>query len=451
MWSVADLDAAEGTRTEQVVGLIVSMIERGELAVASRLPSERRLAASLGVSRVTVVRALESLRADGVVETVHGSGTRVRPSDRLIDPVATAATVQSGSGAGPVIDLRFATTAAPQEVADAFARVGPGLVAAMAGDGPPPGGSGELRALLAAMLTADGSPTDPDHVTATTGAASALEAVVAGLALGPGAVITETPTYPAALEIFRRHRLEVIGWPAGPAAWEVEQLRQLTRRRPVLVYLQSDNHNPTGASLPADRRAAVIDVARRSGATVISDETLRPLWLSSERQPERLGSHPGVISIGSLSKTVWGGLRIGWIRSSRTIRRRLVQSAPRGLIAPGAMDELLAVELADRLTMIIERRCGLLRANLAGLESGLASWPGVGWTTPTGGMTVWLELRSARPRTVVAAAREAGVLISNGEAFGVDRRPGRHVRLSFTPAAATLRRAAALLGPVLGA
>ena len=85
MWRENDLDAADGTKTEQVEALVLRRIERGDLSIGSRLPSERVLAERLGLSRVTVVRALDHLRADGVLETKRGSGTVVRPTSLMPD------------------------------------------------------------------------------------------------------------------------------------------------------------------------------------------------------------------------------------------------------------------------------------------------------------------------------------------------------------------------------
>lgn len=434
MWRPKDLEPADGTRTEQVEALVLRRIERGDLSIGSRLPSERVLADRLGVSRVTVVRAFDRLRADGVLETRRGSGTLVRPLDRLLDPIAPSSTVQT-STAQTVLDLRFATTAAPHDVAEACARlVDTALPHAMGGDGPPPGGSAELRAAIADHL----GDTEPDQLTLTVGAAAGINAVLTGLGAGPGAAIAESPTYPAALEMLRRHRLEVVGWPAP--AWDIDQLAHLCRRhKPKVIYLQADNHNPTGLSLPADRRTEVAELARRHGATLVSDETLRPLWLAEHEQAAALSRLPRTVSVGSLSKTVWGGLRVGWVRSGRQLRRRMTNSAQLSITSPSALDELLAGVILGRLPAIVRRRRSRLRANLSALEAGLARLPGVAWTTPTGGMTLWLELTEQRSRRVVeAAARDAGLLLSAGDVFtpgGTDR---RHIRIPFTAPPATL-------------
>jgi DNA-binding transcriptional MocR family regulator len=439
---------------------VLRRIERGELSIGSRLPSERVLAERLGVSRVTVVRALENLRRDGVLETKRGSGTVVRPLDRLLDPVAPASTMTLAKTVGaagsrgtgtdqPVLDLRFATTAAPHDVAEAAAQiVQDGLAQAMGGDGPPPGGSQELRAALAERLTIEGVPTEPDQLTLTVGAAAGLNAALAGLDLGPGVAITETPTYPAAFDLLRKHRLDVAGWPAG--VWDTDQLAHLCRRhRPKVIYLQADNHNPTGLSLPADRRTAVVEIARRYGAALISDETMRPLWLASGEQAEPLSRYPRTVSVGSLSKTVWGGLRVGWVRTGKQLRRRINTAAQLSVASPSALDDLLAQAIVQKLDKVISRRRTRLRANLAALEAGLKTLDGVAWPTPTGGMTLWLELTETRARRVLEAAREQNLLLGSGDLFTPEGTDRRHIRIPFTASPATLRLVVARLKEAL--
>jgi DNA-binding transcriptional MocR family regulator len=449
MWRALDLDPGDGTKTEQVEGLVLRSIERGELSIGSRLPSERMLAEWLGVSRVTVVRALDQLRAGGVLSTKRGSGTQVLPIDRLLDPIAPAST---GAGAaGDVLDLRFATTAAPHDVAQACEQVvATTLADAMGGDGPPPGGSAVLRSAIADHLTAKGVGTTPDQLTLTVGAAAGLNAVLAGLDVGPGAAITETPTYPAAVDILRRHRFDVTGWPAGASGWDPGELARLCRRvKPKVVYLQADNHNPTGLSLPADRRTEVVEIVRKTGAVLISDETLRPLWLDNAGQPDPLSRYPRTIGIGSLSKTVWGGLRVGWVRTGRQQRRRINANAQLSITSPSALDDLLARSILGRLDRITARRRTRLKANLAALQAGLATLPGVSWAPPTGGMTLWLELTEQRPRRVLAAAREAGLLVAAGDLFTPDGADRRHLRIPFTAPPDAMRLVVARLGEAL--
>ena len=444
MWRAGDLDPRDGGVAEQVAALIERHIDRGELSVGSVLPSERELARRLGVSRVTVVRALRLLRARGAVMTRHGSGSVVAPTDRLLDPVAPM--IPRGTD-GPQLDLRFGTTAAPHEVAEAAARVArEELRAAMAGDGPPAGGSPSLRAAMAQHLTDQGVPTLPSQLTLTSGAAAGLDLVLQALKPGPGVALTESPTYPTAIACLRGHRLEVTGWPAGPTAWDTDQLAHLLRRsRARVMYAQPDNHNPTGHSISSGRRPELIELVRRHGVPLICDETLRPLWFGDAPQPAALSGRQGVISLGSLSKTVWGGLRVGWIRASRDLTRRLHQLPSASFLAPSAFDELLAAEILDDLRAIVERRRRILRANLETLQSAIAAIDGVAWHPPSGGMTAWLELTDADAPLVASAARGLGLLISPGALFTPDSVDRRHLRIPFTSSPAQLVSAVGLL------
>jgi len=429
---------------EQVAALVVRNVERGALSAGSSIPSERELARRLGVSRVTVVRALALLRSRGVVATRHGSGSVIAPTDRLLDRVAPSAPPGTATGH---LDLRFGTTAAPREVEDAAARVaGEGLRAAMATDGPPAGGSATLRALLAQRLTAEGVPTLPTQLTLTSGAAAGLDLVLQALALGRGAALTESPTYPTAISCLRRHRLEVVGWPAGASGWDIDQLAHLVRRvGPRVMYVQPDNHNPTGLSIAAARRSELVELLRRNRVTLIVDETLRPLWFEDSPQPPALGRHPGVVSINSLSKTVWGGLRLGWVRASQELTRRLHRLPSASFLAPSALDELLAAEILDELAAIVQRRRRILHDNLGTLSDAVDAIEEVAWHPPSGGMTAWLELTRDDSGAVASTASERGLLLTPGAVFTPDNSDRRHLRVPFTPPPGQLVSAVALL------
>lgn len=448
MWSADDLDERDGSKTDQVAALVIRRIERGRLAVGSRLPSERDLAARLGLSRVTVVRALDSLRSRGILTTRPGSGTVVNPADRLLDPIAPSHPTDRDER---LLDLRSATTAAPHEVVAATQRVvRDHLRAAMTTDGSPPGGSRRLRLALAEHLTERGLPTLPSQLTLTVGAAAGLDLILTALDLGPGSALTESPTYPGSLALLRAHRLTVVGWPAGPGAWDPEQLAHLIHSsRPKVVYLQVDNHNPTGASLPAEHRSRAVELCRRIGAVLVSDETMRPIWFDSGPQATPLSRHPGVISIGSFSKTVWGGLRVGWVRASQQITERLHASPTAGIVTPSALDELIALDILGQMDAIIARRCRILRTNLDAVHAGLHKIENVTWQPQSGGLTLWLELLRHRPRTVIETCRQRGLLLAPVEGFTPDGHDTRHLRVPITAAPDQLETALGILGETL--
>jgi DNA-binding transcriptional MocR family regulator len=117
--------------------------------------------------------------------------------------------------------------------------------------------------------------------------------------------------------------------------------------------------------------------------------------------------------------------------------------------SPSALDDLLAQAIVQKLDKVISRRRTRLRANLHALETGLRTLDGVTWATPTGGMTLWLELTDVRARRVLDAAREHGLLLGSGDLFTPDGTDRRHIRIPFTAPPATLRLVVARLGDAL--
>jgi DNA-binding transcriptional MocR family regulator len=446
--------------THKVAATLRGRITHGELRPGMRLPSERALAAQLSVSRVTVVRALTRLRLEGLVVTRHGSGTFVAATDRLVDTIAARSPHPGPSGAD-VLDLRWATTAGPADLLQAVqAAVHASLPAALHGDGTN-GGNGDngttgaspstLTELLAHYLTRTGLPTRPDQLTLTSGAMTGL-GLVLDVAAPPGAAtITETPTYPGALRLLSQRKRRVHGWPAGPDGWDPGYLGHLMRPGPPgVLYVQPDGHNPTGATMsPATRETLGRTAA--AGWLVIADETMRPLHLATAATASLAITNHRVIAVSSLSKTVWGGLHLGWIRAPAATTRHLRNAADATGAGPSALDQITAVQLLPGLDTIIQRRAKLLAENLQYLEHrlGRISLPGLRWHRPAAGVTLWLDLHPRSSHEVVQDCARRGILLEPASTFAVDGHDDRHLRIPFTAPPATLDRVAGALSQAL--
>ena len=305
--------------THEVAAALRGRITHGELRPGLRLPSERALASQLGVSRVTVVRALTRLRLEGLVVTRHGSGTFVAATDRLVDMIAARPARLDPHGPD-ALDLRWATTAGPADLLPAVqAAIHDALPAELHGDGTNGDSTTRLTELLAHQLTRSGLPTQPDQLTLTSGAMTVLGLVLDVASPPGGRTITETPTYPGALRLLSQRKRRVRSWPAGPDGWDPGHLARLLRQGPPgVLYVQPDGHNPTGATMAAETRAAI---AAPSGWLVVADETMRPLHLTATTHASLAATDYRVIVVSSLSKTVWGGLHLGWIRAPAAITR----------------------------------------------------------------------------------------------------------------------------------
>ncbi|WP_225447687.1 PLP-dependent aminotransferase family protein [Streptacidiphilus sp. P02-A3a] len=416
----------------------------GRLRAGSTLPAERRLAAVLGVSRGTVIAALAVLRDEGWVETRAGSASTLR----LAPAAAGRLAPRSATGENGVIDLRRAVPAAPHaRYQAALARAAGRCGALLAEDGDPGPGLPELRALIARRHTEEGLATRPEQILVTSGARSGL--ALLSQHLRPRSVAVEIPAYFDALHVLRATGARLNGLRVSADGWDVEQLATaFGAARGGLAYLTPDFQNPTGALMDRATRGVVAELAARHRVTVVVDETMRELDLRDDPAPgPRIR---GALLIGSTSKTVWGGLRVGWIRGPASLVAELCRGPLAVPLAAAPFEQLVAAELlADGPALLQQRRAALRRQrdHLADLLAGDDRWA---FTVPDGGLALWLRLAGGRADELAARARADGLDVSPGSRFAADTTLTRYVRVPFTPPTAVLDRVAAVLDKAAG-
>lgn len=430
-----DLRTQPGPVYAALADSITALVLDGRIATETRLPSERELAAALKISRATVTSAYDGLRADGFLASRTGSGSfvtvpvgsRVRPS---LSRWGTSSITPED-----VIDLSCAALPAPPGVLEpAIAAALPHVVRCALADGYEPAGIPVLREAVAARYRSRGVPTTVDQVLITNGALHGWDLLLR-LLIGPGdRVVTELPTYPGALDAVRANGARVVPVPMAPqGGWQVDQMQATLRQTaPRLAYLTPDFHNPTGVLVDDDARRDVLRVARQTGTTVVVDESFVDLGFCAPQTP--MGAlDSGVVSIGSLSKPIWGGLRIGWVRASADLIQRLaVLRAGIDMSGP-VLDQLVATELFAHLDAITAQRVAELRpqrdALLAALKRELPQWH---VAEPQGGLSLWAELDAPLSTQLTLLAAQAGVLVVPGSRFGVDGTLERFMRLPFS-------------------
>ncbi|MFH8368410.1 PLP-dependent aminotransferase family protein [Streptomyces sp. NPDC018031] len=424
---------------------IGELILDGRIALHVRLPAERELAAALDTSRATVTAVYDLLRERGFAHSRQGSGTwtdlpegrRPRGVTRLLGPEDSA------------IDLARAAPQLPgQLLTDALARITP-LLAEHAGTaGYHPYGLPELRAAVAERFTRRGLATVPEQILVTSGAQHALTLVL-GLLCRPGdRAVVESPSYPNALEAMRRARLRTESVPVTDTGWDIgvaeSTLRQVV---PRLTYLIPDFHNPTGHLMPAAERARLLRAAARSGGWLVIDETLAELALDVPPEPPFAATAAGgagqVITIGSMSKTHWAGLRIGWLRAPARLVTELAGQRVATDMGGSVLDQLLALTLLDRSAELLTTRLEQLRTQRAALAGALAEYlPRWTWRLPPGGLSIWADLGEPVSSALADQALEYGVRIEGGGYFAAD--PGlfeQRLRIPYTAPPDTLREA----------
>jgi DNA-binding transcriptional MocR family regulator len=413
---------------------ITSLVLDGRVATETRLPSERELAAALRVSRATVTAAYDALRADGFLTSRTGSGSYVTvpPDSRPRTSLVRWTTRFSESG--DVIDLSCAALPAPPDVvphavAAVAGRLGPYLL----GDGYEPAGLPVLREAVAERFSRRGVTTRADQILITNGSLHGLDLLLR-LLIGPGdRVITELPSYPGALDAVRANGGRLVPVPMAPeGGWSVGQLQATLRQTAArLAYLTPDFHNPTGALVPAADRREVLKIARQTGTTVVVDESFVDLGFGvRERATAELD--PAVVTVGSLSKPIWGGLRIGWLRASTDLVHRLAALRTSIDMGGAVLDQLVAAELIGRIDDIAARRIADLvpqrDALVAALAEELPDWR---VTLPAGGLSLWAELPAPLSTPLCMLAAQAGVVVVPGSRFGVDGTLERFLRLPY--------------------
>lgn len=223
----------------------------------------------------------------------------------------------------------------------------------------------------------------------------------------------------------------------------------LTAAGPRLAITVPDFHNPTGLTMTAAQREALAQECACAGTLLVADETLAELRLDGPRMPAPLAAHdPGaaVVTIGSMSKAAWGGLRLGWIRAAPSMVHELAVARADLDMASPVLDQLVAVELLNDWARVLEGSRAKLRARRDVLLEALALHaPGWQVRRPHGGMSTWVRLATPVATRLAAAAARERLLVTPGPAFSIDGTFERHIRLPFTAPPAQLQEAVATL------
>jgi DNA-binding transcriptional MocR family regulator len=437
---------ADGALYRLLAARLGRLADTGELPAGVRLPPERALAAALSVSRNTVALAYQVLRDEGMAASRQGSGTRLVPHRTTPAAVHRANGFFAGllSGA-PAFDLSLAAVDCAPQVAAALQDPATILdqserVRLTQGSGYLPYGLAGLRAAIASMLTTfHGIPTTPEQVLVTTGAMQALDLLLRCEATPGQPVVTEDPTYPGFIDALHRSGARPVGVPPGDIGRLAEAV---SVHRPALAYLIPTHQNPTGLVLPAAERHEIVTLAARNpDVTFIDDMTMAELPLGSGGLmdgPPPLAAlaprQPNVVTVGSLSKTYWGGLRTGYVRAPEGIIARLAAAkSAADLGTPAYHQGLVAALIRDKHEDIAAYRADWARQRYTAMAAALAQFlPDWTWAAPAGGLTIWARRPGdADSGGFAQAALLRGVAVVPGRLLSVSAGRSPWLRLAF--------------------
>lgn len=451
----------DGPLYEKLALALQRAIEHGRLPTGAFLPAERLLAEALFVSRGTVVAAYAALRDRGLVASRRGSGTWVvgRPAGTFSDEETLAALAGDAYLTG-LIDERQAaidlTVPAPRAALEHLAAGGhlATLGADLLKDATPlgyqPRGLVSLRRAVARRFTAQGVPTGEDELLITNGGQQALSLLLELFVRPNDEVVVENPSHRGLIDALLHRRARVL-----PVALDDPHLprrldRLLEERQPRLVFLTPTCQNPSGYVVDDDVRRELARVVVRHGVPLVEDVVLADLALDEPPPPiaARVPPDAPVIVVGSLSKVLWGGLRVGWLRAPSPIVSRVARLKAVADMGTSAVSQTIGLQLLSQLeASILAIQRDEVRAALATAEDCLRlHLPDWRWRTPGGGRSIWARLPCGDATHFAQHALLHGVAVTSGATLCFDASGDRHVRLPFVQPPGLLAEGSRRLG-----
>jgi DNA-binding transcriptional MocR family regulator len=436
----------KGPLRVRLKGAVEKAILDGLIADGTRLPSERGFADAGGVSRSTIVSAYDLLEDDGLLERRRGSGTIVRTAaarnrmtsrrDAELTALSSGMILQEPDD---IIDLTLGWPDLPDEFLPYLNNL---TLAELHGTQCrsiyAPAGLPSLRERIAQRYAKVGIPTTADNIIVTTGSQQGLS-LAASLFVSPGETVAiEQPTFFVALDAFRTLGTRLRAFAPGFTDRSLQQ--EMAQSSFRALYCIPTFQNPTGRVMSENARRNLVSLAREYYVPILEDCALEALTFGG-RTPRALAyfDPENVVSVGSLSKVFWPGMRVGWIRASKSIAARLGRLkvlSDLGTSVPSQVLALRVLESFDQIASFRRRQlkdsCNLFCQRLA---ERLPQWQ---FEKPSGGLCLWVRLPFGDAASFAPFAARAGVRILPGSSMTVDGSCTEYVRLPFTVCPATI-------------
>ncbi|PGS48822.1 PLP-dependent aminotransferase family protein [Bacillus sp. AFS041924] len=443
---------------KQITDYIKEKISNGEWTVGYRLPPQRTLAKELGVNRSTIVTAYDELIADGLIEGKSGSGTRVVNNTwnllATTPPPDWNSYVKVGTHKPnlPTIQEINQAEFIPNIIRLGTGELSPNLIPSasmkkifhqlanseISYGYEEPKGLLSLREQISNYLSTIGISASPSSILIVSGALQALQLISVGLLHRDSTVLTEKPSYLQSINVFQSAGMRLVGIPMDKDGIQTNLIQQYNKQqKAALFYTIPSFHNPTGTLMTAKRRQQLLDICQQEQLPLIEDDVYRELWFD-ESPPKPIKSFDKnglVLYLGSLSKSLSPGLRIGWIVGPEPVVEHLADIKMQTDYGSSSLSQWAAVEWFSsglyykhikevREQLKIRRDFTLTRLNK--YFSNIAVWQ-----KPTGGFYIWLRLLpSLSMRKLFEIALSEGILLNPGNVY--DHQSEQYLRISYS-------------------
>ena len=445
----------KGVLAEQLASALIELVTSRNLPIGGIVPSERALADALAVGRGTISAAYSSLREIGVLDSRRGSGSRlVTPTElRHADGRITASTRLTGEDefAQSYTDMSSGALEPSPLLIEVLKEFTPRQFGDIVhGHGYHPAGLLSLRWAISQYYRELGVDAHPDNILVTSGAQQAVW-LLFNTFLDPGdPVVIEDPSYRGSLEALRRRGARILTVPMRADGLDMQALSDVLRKsRPKMLYFFPEAQNPTGATMPQEKREQLAELLRCYNVTVVEDSSQSELQvpLGSTPRPFHPLVDPGrIATVGTLSKLFWGGLRIGWVLASKAAIRRLISAKAASDLGSAVVDQHIAVHLLNRVDLARRYRQRELSGHLDVAEAEInAATRGWTWNLPVGGSAIWMRIPDVSAIKICQQAQRKQLILSAGPGYSANENFGDYIRFPFVRTRKVIREAVATI------
>ncbi|MHB8076366.1 MocR-like pyridoxine biosynthesis transcription factor PdxR [Desulfosporosinus fructosivorans] len=463
----------------QIRNQIRQLILANELSPGFRLPPERKFAITLGVNRTTIVNAYHELEADGLIQSHVGKGTIVssplsstdpffdhlsgiednygllptpvqpmswqnfysRQSERMYNPVL--ASILTEIGEEDQISFALGSPAGEYFPLEEFSQIGQQVISSgnwQAFEYGPTMGHYPLREYIATWLAQRGIHTQAERVMILSGSQQGLD-LLTKVFLEPGDyIVMEEPSFLGAIGVFKAAGARILTVPMDQEGLRTDLLEQiLARHRPKFIYTLPTFQNPSGHKMSLSRRQELLKLAYQYHIPIVEDDPYSELYYEGKLSPslKSLDEHEHVIYLGTFSKILFPGLRLGWCVAPPSVLEHLTLAKQHvdlhtSTTTQWMMTEFCQQGLLDQHLIKVRNHYRIQRDTMVSALTKLAP-SGLTWSVPEGGYYLWCELPPGmKAATLLTKAAEKKITFVPGNAFFINPGGTDRIRLCFS-------------------